>query len=98
MKVKNGKNKEELYKLFLNWAMNENADGVIVGATFPEIVKYCKKKTRGKLKIYSPGIGIQGGKISAALASGTDYMIVGRTILKAKNPVSEAKKLQSSSL
>ena len=52
MKVQNGKTKTELYKLFLNLAIKEKADGIIVGATFPSIVKNCKKQTKNKLKIY----------------------------------------------
>ena len=87
--------KTKLYHLFLDWAITEKVDGIIVGATFPDIVSYCKKRIKGKIHVYSPGIGIQGGNAKKALKSGSDFLIVGRSILKSKNPLSEAIKLQS---
>jgi len=92
------KKPEKLYQLFLNWAISQRADGIIVGATFPNIIKLCKKKVNGKLDIYSPGIGIQGGKIDVVLRAGTDYLIIGRTILKAKDSASIAKRIQLQTL
>jgi len=90
--------KQRLYQLFLDWALLAKVDGIIVGATFPEIIKYCSKKAGKKLNIISPGIGTQGGKTSNTLKAGTDYLIVGRTILNSKDPVSIAKKLQSDTI
>jgi len=98
MNVKHSRNQKKLYELFLDWAISENADGIIAGATFPNIIRYCKKKAKNNLSIYSPGIGTQGGKIKSALNAGTDFFIVGRTILNAKNPISVAKKLHLESL
>ena len=100
MQVKFGQTKKQkrLYQLFLNWSILHKADGIIVGATFPEIIKYCDKKINGRLNIYSPGIGIQGGNVTKVLSSGTDFLIVGRTILNSKNPVSITKQLQQLSL
>ena len=43
-------------------------------------------------------MGIQGGKVNEVLEAGSDYLIVGRTILNAKNPVAVAKDLQLQSL
>ncbi|HET6518186.1 MAG TPA: orotidine 5'-phosphate decarboxylase [Nitrosopumilaceae archaeon] len=91
--VKHSGKQKKLYELFLDWAISENVDGIIVGATFPKIIRYCKKKTKNILPIYSPGIGTQGGKIKNILDAGTDFFIVGRTILNAKNPVETIKKL-----
>ena len=93
MEVKLGK-KQQLYQLFLNWALESKVDGIVAGATFPEIISYCKKQAGKKLDIYSPGVGTQGGKVNEVLESGTDYLIVGRTILNSKNPVKVAKELQ----
>ncbi|MFQ5573374.1 MAG: orotidine-5'-phosphate decarboxylase [Nitrosopumilaceae archaeon] len=98
MNVKQFSKQKKLYELFLEWAISENADGIIAGATFPKIIRYCKKKTKNNLAIYSPGIGTQGGKIPSILNAGTDFFIVGRTILNAKNPVAVAKKLHLESL
>jgi len=54
------------------------------------------KITGKKLSIYSPGIGTQGGKIKETIANGSDFLIVGRTILNSKNPANTAKQLQLS--
>jgi len=50
------------------------------------------------LSIFSPGVGTQGGNASEVISSGTNYLIVGRTILNAKNPVSVAKELHLQSI
>jgi len=97
MEVKMGK-KQQLYQLFLNWALESKADGIVAGATFPQIISYCKKQAGKKLDIYSPGVGTQGGKVNEVLESGTDYLIVGRTILNSKDPVKVAKEIQLQSL
>jgi len=94
---KNSKPKP-LYHLFLKWAISNKADGIIVGATFPKIVNDCKKITGKKLDIYSPGIGKQGGNAKKAIANGSDFLIVGRTILDSKNPVRTVKQLLSDSI
>ena len=97
MEIKLGK-KQQLYQLFLNWALTAKVDGIVVGATFPKIIQYCSKQAGKNLSIFSPGVGTQGGNASEVISSGTDYLIVGRTILNAKNPVNVAKELQSQSI
>ena len=99
MKVSLKNNKAlKLYQLFLNWSSTLKADGIIVGATYPEIIKYCRKKTDKNLGIYSPGIGTQGGNIKKVLSAGSDYLIVGRTILNSKQPFKIAKELSLQTL
>ncbi|WP_428325733.1 orotidine-5'-phosphate decarboxylase [Nitrosopumilus sp.] len=90
--------KQQLYQLFLDWALQAKVDGIVVGATFPKIIQYCSKKTGRKLSIFSPGVGTQGGDASEVISSGTNYLIVGRTILNAKKPTDVAKNLQLDSL
>ena len=85
--------KTKLYQLFLDWAISEKADGIIVGATSPQIIQYCKAKSKQKLDIYSPGIGTQGGDIKQTISAGSDYLIVGRSILNSKDPVKTASQL-----
>ena len=97
MQIKMGK-KQQLYQLFLNWALTAKVDGIVVGATFPKIIQYCSKQAGKNLSIFSPGVGTQGGNASEVISSGTDYLIVGRTILNAKNPITVAKELQSQSI
>ena len=97
MEVKMGR-KQQLYQLFLNWALESKVDGIVVGATFPKIITYCSKLAGKKLSLYSPGVGTQGGDAREVLDAGTNYLIVGRTILNAKNPIEVAKELQLQSL
>jgi orotidine-5'-phosphate decarboxylase len=93
MEIRMGK-KQQLYQLFLDWAIASKVDGIVVGATFPEIIRYCNKKAGTKLDIFSPGIGTQGGSAKEVISAGTDYLIVGRTILNDKNPITISKELQ----
>ena len=90
--------KQQLYQLFLNWALSAKVDGIVVGATFPKIIQYCSQKAGKNLSIFSPGIGTQGGSANDVLLAGTDYLIVGRTILNSKNPISVAKDLHLQSI
>ena len=93
MEIKMGK-RQQLYQLFLDWAITSKVDGIVVGATFPEIIRYCNKKAGTKLDIFSPGIGTKGGSAKEVISAGTDYLIVGRTILNDKNPITVSKELQ----
>ena len=97
MEIKSGRNKQ-LYKLFLDWAIISKVDGIVVGATFPKIIQYCSKKSKKSLQIFSPGVGTQGGNADEVISSGTNFLIVGRTILNAKDPVQSCKELQLASL
>ncbi len=97
MEIKMGK-KQQLYQLFLNWALTAKVDGIVVGATFPKIIQYCSKQAGKDLSIFSPGVGTQGGNASEVISSGTNYLIVGRTILNAKNSVAVAKELHLQSI
>ncbi|MXY61502.1 MAG: orotidine 5'-phosphate decarboxylase [Cenarchaeum sp. SB0665_bin_23] len=77
---------EPVYEKFLEWGLKARVDGIIVGATFPDIIHDCKRKVRDRLDILSPGVGAQGGSAKISFASGTDYIIVGRTLLNSENP------------
>jgi len=93
MEVNVGK-KQQLYQLFLNWALEAKADGIIVGATFPSVISYCRDNAGKKLGLYSPGVGTQGGDAESVLRSGADFLIVGRTILNSESPEQIARDLQ----
>ncbi|MDE0832052.1 MAG: orotidine 5'-phosphate decarboxylase, partial [Nitrosopumilus sp.] len=53
MEINMGK-KQQLYQLFLNWALTAKVDGIVVGATFPKIIQYCSKQAGKNLSIFSP--------------------------------------------
>jgi orotidine-5'-phosphate decarboxylase len=93
LEIQNNSKKQQLYQLFLDWALTSHVDGIIVGATYPKIISYCKKSVGGKVSLFSPGVGTQGGSASKAKKLGSDYLIVGRTILNSKNPVQTTKNL-----
>lgn len=88
---------DRLYMLFLAWAVECNADGVIIGATRPNIVRECKEyiASRGaNTTIFSPGVDAQGGDARLAIESGSEYIIVGRSIIGADNPVDKVLRLK----
>lgn len=81
------------FEVFAEKAVEWNADGAVVGATRPNIVRRVKEILDYRVPIFSPGVGAQGGEISRALRAGTDYFIVGRSIARAENPGAVAKEL-----
>ena len=81
------------YVSFAKKALKWNADGVVVGATYPEKIRELHEILKDKVSIYSPGIGVQGGAAETALKAGARYLIVGRDITLAQNPGETAKRL-----
>ena len=84
------------YISFAKKALKYGADGVVVGATYPEKIKEVKTILGGKVPIYSPGVGAQGGAAETALKAGARYLIVGREITSAEDPVQAVKRLLAS--
>ena len=82
------------YVSFAKKALKYEADGAIVGATYPEKIREVYKILGDKTPIYSPGIGAQGGEIQSALKAGTRYILIGRTITLAENPAESAKEIR----
>lgn len=81
-----GRKPRHQFEVFADRATLWKADGAVVGATRPDIVKKVKARLRNTVLIYSPGIGTQGGKIRQAAKAGTDFFIVGRSITNASRP------------
>jgi orotidine-5'-phosphate decarboxylase len=46
------------------------------------------------MAIFSPGVGAQGGDPKQAIAAGSDYLIIGRSIYAEGNPSVAAKRFQ----
>ena len=86
-------NGRPLYQTFLEWGLAAGVDGIIAGATFPDVIRGCRQEAGDRLDILSPGIGVQGGSAQRAFASGTDYIIVGRSLLNSENPAAAARSL-----
>ncbi len=79
------------YVVFAQKALAWNADGAVVGATYPEKILEVHAILKNRVPIYSPGVGAQGGSIESAIKAGARYLIVGRTITRAENPAETAK-------
>ena len=82
------------YVAFAKKALKLDADGAVVGATYPEKIKEAHRILGEKIPIYSPGIGAQGGEIKAAIEAGARYLIVGRAITLSENPAESAKQIR----
>ncbi len=85
--------KKKLYRIFLERASRADADGVVVGATRPAIIKEIVKESP-EMKIYSPGVGSQGGDLERAIRNGSSYLIVGRSIMEANDPARAAREIK----
>lgn len=72
-----------LFEIFLKYAKKSHVDGIVVGATHLKILKYISSVS--SIPIYSPGIGIQGGNPKLAIDNGSNFLIIGRSILHSKN-------------
>ena len=70
-------------------AVGVNAAGVVAPATRPERIRLIRSII-GSRTIISPGVGVQGGSAMQALEAGADYLIVGRSIVEAEDPVAAA--------
>lgn len=93
---KSNNKRQRIYEVFLDWAEELGADGIVVGATVPEVIRQCSSRIKGKkISIFSPGVGVQGGDLREALANGSDYLIVGRSIIEAGDPKAEASRIRT---
>jgi len=67
-------------------AKDAGAAGIIAPATRPERVARLREVIGPRLKILSPGVGVQGGDARRALMAGANAVIVGRSLYRAPNP------------
>lgn len=75
-------------------AADAGADGVVAPATRPGRIEVIRAVV-GDMIIISPGVGAQGGSAADAIRAGADYLIVGRSITEAEDPVKAAEMILS---
>lgn len=71
---------------FVNMALGLRVWGVVAPATRREVISTVRGLAGNKLKILSPGVGVQGAEPGSAICSGADYEIVGRAVTSSSNP------------
>ena len=86
-----------LYHEFLRRALSWGADGVVVGGTRLDVLRAISGIVAHRVDIFSPGIGVQGGSAKEAVEAGADYLIVGRSVVRAADPTKAAIEIRSDS-
>ncbi len=77
---------EPMYMMFARKVRDWEADGAIVSAKSLDIIREVRRMLDPWQVILSPGIGFQGGEADKAVKAGTDFAIVGRSIIDARSP------------
>lgn len=88
--------REPFYRVFADRAKQWETDGVIVSAKSPAMITEVRTLVGKECLIFSPGVGAQGGTASVALASGADFVIVGRSVTGATEPAKVVSELRTS--
>jgi orotidine-5'-phosphate decarboxylase len=82
---------EPVYRVFAERARDWGADGVIVSAKEAGRVAEVRGIVGKASLIFTPGVGAQGGDASVSLGAGADFLIVGRSITEAADPLKSAR-------
>ena len=93
--VQGGEAPKPVFELLAEMAVQWKAQGVVVGATKPEVISRVRELVGPEMGIYSPGVGAQGGDPRQALDAGSTYIIVGRAIYGSAEPEKAATEFQS---
>ena len=83
-----------VFELLTEMAIQWKAQGVVVGATKPDVISRVRELVGPGMGIYSPGVGAQGGDPGKALRAGSTYLIIGRAIYGAPEPERAAMEFQ----
>ena len=83
-----------LYQAFAERARRWGADGTIVSARSRAALRETRKIVGGDCLIFAPSVGAQGGEAEAAISSGADFIIVGRSVIDSEEPSREAERLR----
>ena len=89
-----GQSERPVFELLAGRALEWKAQGLIVGATKPQIISRVRSLIGPNLPIFSPGVGAQGGDARIAVNAGATYLIVGRAIYASSDPRAAAMELR----
>jgi len=84
----------KMYEVLAERVKLWDIDGIVVGATRPEVIRQVRDIVEPDTPIYSPGVIFQGGSLRDALEAGSTYLIVGRAIYLSENPRGESARLK----
>ncbi|VVB67791.1 Orotidine 5'-phosphate decarboxylase [Candidatus Norongarragalina meridionalis] len=87
---------KEIVKKAAEITRASGAAGAIAPGNQYDVLALVRKELGTQALILSPGIGAQGGDAAKAAKAGTDFAIVGRSIIEAQNPAEEARRLRKS--
>lgn len=79
-------------------ARDAGADGIIAPATRPDRITALRRIVGEDLAVVSPGVGAQGGNAATTIAAGADMIVVGRSVMKSRDPALELAQLRSEAL
>lgn len=74
-------------------AVDAGATGMVAPATRPDSIRKLRAIAGDDMVIISPGVGAQGAGAKETIEAGADYIIVGRRIYGAKDPVAVVKEI-----
>jgi len=86
--------KKEVVEEIAEIAKRLDVAGVIAPGNQYELLSDIRKLVGADILILSPGIGAQGGDAEKAFRAGSNFAIVGRSIVDASNPKEESHKLK----
>ena len=84
--------KEDVGEKILIQSLEMGVENFVAPANNPERIRIYRNLASEKdktIKIFSPGVGPQGGGPDTAVEAGTDFVITGRSVYQAKNPAEE---------
>jgi orotidine-5'-phosphate decarboxylase len=81
------------YLTFAERARDWGADGVVVSAKTLDKIAETRRVVGEECLIFSPGIGPQGGDAASGAGKGADFVIVGRSVTEAPNPLKALRKV-----
>ena len=84
---------EEHYDLLLDMVRKANYKGLIIGATKPTAIRTARKLFGKEITIFSPGVGTQGASFGSAIINGSDFEIIGRSIIYNDDPPAIVRKI-----